>query len=106
MRALQVSIEGRVVGIYASPDQAPFWAVIGNIPRDYMRGSIMLNTPTESWQWQLPDMQEGECVEFCLTEADPESVSPPHYVRRHAIEEVADGESEKDNEGRGENEGT
>lgn len=106
MRALQVSIDGRVVGVYASPDQAPFWAMIGNIPRDYMRGSIMLNTPTESWQWQLPDMQEGECVEFCLTDVDPETVSPPHYVRRHAPEEINDGETGKENEDWCENECT
>ncbi len=106
MRALQVSIDGRVVGICALPDQAPFLAMIGNIPRKYMRGHIMLETPTETWQWQLPNVQDGECIEFCLTDADPESVSPPHYVRRHATEEIADGESEKDNEGLCEDEST
>jgi hypothetical protein len=106
MKAIQVSLDGQLIGMFASPDGGPFLAMIANIPRTYMRAHIMTETEIESWQWQLPDIQTGECIEFCITEANPESICPPHFVRQHGPEEFANVERWKDNKGRRDNEGT
>jgi hypothetical protein len=106
MRALQVSIDGRIFGVFCVPDEAPLLAMCGNIPRTYMRAHIMTGTDTESWQWQMPDVQEGECIEFLITEAEPESSCPPHFVRRLESAEISNGESRINDSGSCDNEST
>jgi hypothetical protein len=91
MKAVEVSIEGRVVGLFASPEQGPWFAMVGNIPRKYMRAHIMTQTPTEAWQWQLPDVQEGERIEFRIVEATPNDIRPAQFVRKLDTQMQSDG---------------
>ena len=35
MKAHEVSIDGKVIGVYIPPEGEPFAAMIGNIPRTY-----------------------------------------------------------------------
>ena len=46
--ALQASIDGEVIGVYVPPDGSPFAAMLGNIPKSYMRAHIMSATHVES----------------------------------------------------------
>lgn len=91
MKALEVTIDGRFIGVYAAPDEGPWIALMANIPRTYMRAHIMTETPTESWQWQVPDIQEGECIEFRIVDADSSDIPPAPYVRKFAAEENDEG---------------
>ena len=81
MYALEVSIDGKLVGVYVPPSDSPFAAMVGNIPRTYMRAHIMTGNDKESWQWQLPDIQPGQCISFRLIEAPVGSGVPPQFVR-------------------------
>jgi len=90
MKALEVSIDGKVIGVYVPPDGQVFGAMVGNIPRTYMRAHVMSGTETESWQWQLPDLQEGQVISFQLIEAEPGTGVPPQYVRNRDPAEVAE----------------
>ena len=40
MKSLEVPINGKVVGIFVPPKGAVFAAMLGNIPRKYMRAHI------------------------------------------------------------------
>jgi hypothetical protein len=88
MKALEVSIDGRVICIFVPPPGEPFVASVGNIPRSYMRVHIMSSTLSESWQWQLPDLDEGQTVAFRMVDADAGSGVPPDYIRQRAPEEI------------------
>lgn len=89
MKALEVSIDGEVVGIFVPPEGESFAAMVGNIPRTYMRAHIMSGTDTENWQWQLPDIRKGQSITFRMVEARPGSGIPPHFVRQRDPREVA-----------------
>jgi hypothetical protein len=58
MKALEVSIDGKIIGIYVPPEGRPFSAMVANIPRKYMRAQVLASSDEESWQWQLPDISE------------------------------------------------
>ena len=89
MKALEVSIDGKVIGVYVPPEGEVFAAWVGNIPRTYMRAHVMSGTETESWQWQLPDLQEGQVISFRLLEAEPGTGVPPQYVEPRDPADVA-----------------
>jgi hypothetical protein len=77
MKALEVSINGKKIGVYVPPEGESFAAMVGNIPRKYMRAHIMTSTDKERWQWQLLDIQEGEVISFRRIEAPAGSGVPP-----------------------------
>lgn len=55
--------------------------MVGTISKHYMRAHIMSGTDAESWQWQLPDISEGQTISFCMVDAKPGSGVPPHFIR-------------------------
>ena len=88
MKALEVSIDGKVVGI--PHEGQSFAAMLGNVPLTYMRAHVVSHNEAESWQWQLPDVQEGQLVSFRMVEAVPGSGVPPQLVRSRDPREVDD----------------
>ena len=90
MKALQVSIDGTLIGVLVPPDGCPFAAMVGNIPKHYLRAHIMSGTDAESWQWQLPDISEGQMISFCMVDAKPGSGVPPHFIRPRGPAEVSE----------------
>jgi hypothetical protein len=72
------------------PEGASFAAMVGNIPRAYMRAQIMSASDTESWHWQLPDVKEGETISFRMVEAAPGTGVPPESVQQRDPEEIAE----------------
>ena len=82
MKALEVLLDGKVLGTFVPPKGGWFFASVGNIPRTYMRANIRAGTPKERWQWQLPDIQEGQLVAFRMVEAKPGTGVTPHRVRK------------------------
>jgi hypothetical protein len=88
MNALEVSIDGKRIGIYVPPEDSTFAAMVGNIPRTYMRAHIMTGNDSESWQWQLPDIKPGQRISFRLIEAPIGSGVPPQFVRPRDPKEV------------------
>src|ERR1700688_4299410 len=81
MKALEVSIDGEVIGMFVPPRGSAFVAMVGNVPRRYMRAHIMSGNETEDWQWQLPDVKKGSIISFRMVEAQTGSGIPPHFVR-------------------------
>ncbi len=49
MNALEVLINGKRVGVYVPPEGCTFAAMVGNIPRTYMRAHIMTGSDSENW---------------------------------------------------------
>lgn len=90
MKALEVSINGNVIGVFAPPNGEPFCAMIGNIPKMYMRAQVLASNDVEQWQWQLPDVQEGQVISFRMIEANRDSAVPPHRITKRDPEEVAE----------------
>ena len=89
MKALEVSIDGKVIGTYVPPKGSTFAAMVANIPRRYMRAHITSGNDTETWQWQLPDVKRGQTISFRMVEGKAGSGVPPHFVRpRHPSEVV------------------
>jgi hypothetical protein len=82
MKALEVLLDGEVLGTFIPPKGGWFVASVGNIPRTYMRANIRAGTLKERWQWQLPDIQEGQLVAFRMVEAKPATGVTPHRVRK------------------------
>jgi len=90
MKALEMSIDGSVIGVFVPPEGGHFFAALANIPGTYMRAQIMSGDERESWQWQLPDIQEGQTVSYRMIEAATGSGIPPHIVEPRTPEEVAE----------------
>ena len=94
MNAVEVLIDGKRVGIYVPPEDASFGAMVGNIPRRYMRAHIMASNDAESWQWQLPDIKPGQVISFRQVKAPLGSGVPPQFVRPRDPLEVAENKRE------------
>ena len=88
MNALEVLINGKRVGVYVPPEGCTFAAMVGNIPRTYMRAHIMTGSDSESWQWQLPDIKAGQLISFRLVEAPVGTGVRPQLVRPRDPKEV------------------
>ena len=90
MNALEVSINRKRIGIYVPPDGSTFAAMVGNIPRKYMRAHIMTGNDAESWQWQLPNIRPGQRISFRLVNAPVGSGVPPQFIRARDPREVVE----------------
>jgi hypothetical protein len=94
MNALEVLINGKRVGVYVPPEGCTFAAMVGNIPRAYMRAHIMTRNDSESWQWQLPDIKPRQLISFRQISAPLGSGVPPQFVRPRDPREVAENKRE------------
>jgi len=94
MNAVEVLINGKRVGVYVPPEGTTFGAMVGNIPRKYMRAHIMAINDMESWQWQLPDIRPGQLISFRQIRAPIGSGVPPQFVRKRDLREVAENRRE------------
>jgi hypothetical protein len=94
MNALEVSIDGKRIGIFVPPDGACFAAMVGNVPRRYMRAHIMTGNDAESWQWQLPNIRPGHRISFRLVKAPVGSGVLPQFIRPRDPKEVAESKRE------------
>jgi hypothetical protein len=94
MNALEVLINGKRVGIYVPPEGSSFGAMVGNVPRTYMRAHIMTRYDAESWQWQLPDIKPGQLISFRQVKAPVGSGVPPQFIRSRDPREVAENKRE------------
>ena len=88
MKALEVLIDGKVIGLFVPPRGFTFAAMIGNVPRRYMRAHIMSSNETENWQWPLPDVKKGQEISFRMVEAKTGSGTPPHFISPRQPTEV------------------
>lgn len=62
------------------PEGSTFGAMVGNVPRTYMRAHIMTGNDAENWQWQLPDIEPGQLISFRQVAAPVGSGVPPQFV--------------------------
>jgi hypothetical protein len=88
MNALEVLVNGKRVGVYVPPEGCTFAAMVGNIPRTYMRAHIMTGNDSENWQWQLPNIRPGQLISFRLVKAPVGSGVPPQFIRPRDPREV------------------
>jgi hypothetical protein len=93
MKALEVSINGKVVGLYVPPKGECFSVMLGNIPRTHMRAQVHSGDKREDWYWQLPDIQEQEAISFRLVDAVGRKGVPPQ--RRVPVDPVGAKETKK-----------
>src|SRR5258708_7359539 len=82
------------IGVYVPPEGATFAAMVGNIPRKYMRAHIMAGSDTERWQCQLPDIRPGQRISFRLVKAPVGSGVPPQFIRARDPGEVVENRRE------------
>ena len=94
MKALEVSIDGVLIGVYVPPGGACFTAAVGNIQHEYMRAHITTGTDEEHWQWQLPDIKPGQLISFRQVKAPVGSGVPPQFIRSRDPREVAENKRE------------
>ena len=81
MKALEVLVNGKAIGLYVPPEGECFSVILANVPRTYMRAQVMSGSKTENWQWQLPDINEGETITFRLVEANGRTGVPPQRIK-------------------------
>jgi hypothetical protein len=80
VKALEVSIKGKIVGIYVPAKGHTFCAMIANVPKSYMRAQVISGSDSENWYWQLPDIKEGQVISFKMIEATADDGVPPQRV--------------------------
>ncbi|HWC96749.1 MAG TPA: hypothetical protein VG456_08370 [Candidatus Sulfopaludibacter sp.] len=90
MKALEVLVDGVAIGIYVPPSGTPFFASVANVPHTYMRGQVQAADDNEEWQWQLPDISEGQTISFRMVDAQPGSGVPPHRIDQRDPADVAE----------------
>lgn len=54
----------------SSPKDGTFSAIVGDIPRDHARAFCMASNEEERWQWQFPDLNEGDEISFKIIKTD------------------------------------
>jgi hypothetical protein len=94
MNALEVSIDRKRIGIYVPPEGCSFAAMVGNVPRKYMRAHIMTGNDAERWQWQLPNIKPCQRISFRLVTAPAGSGVPPQFIRPRDPREVMESKRE------------
>lgn len=88
MKALEVLLNGQVIGLYVPPEGECFSAMVANVPRTYMRAQVLTGNEKENWQWQLPDIKEGDTIAFRLVEANGRAGIPPQRVTPKDLAQV------------------
>lgn len=89
MKALEVLLNGKVIGLYVPPEDECFSVMMANIPRTYMRAQVASGNQTESWYWQLPDINENDIIAFRLVEANGRAGVPPQRIEPKDPKETA-----------------
>jgi hypothetical protein len=64
MKALEVSVDGEILGTFVSPKGGCFFADVSNVPRRYMRASVRARAKAERCHWRLPDLPADQVVSF------------------------------------------
>lgn len=80
MKALEVLLNDKSIGLYIAPEGASISAMVANVPMNYMRAQLLTGNDKENWQWQLPDVKEGDLIAFRLVDANGRTGVPPHRV--------------------------
>lgn len=88
MKALEVLVNGKAIGLYVPPEGECFNVIVANVPRTYMRAQVLSGNKTESWQWQLPDINEGETIAFRLVEANGRAGVPAQRIEPKAAKKT------------------
>jgi hypothetical protein len=79
-KALEVTIDGKIIGVYVPGSGRCFSAILGNIPRKYMRAQVLSSSDQDNWYWQLPDINEGQTISFRMIETSEKGVPPQRVV--------------------------
>ncbi|MES2820974.1 MAG: hypothetical protein V4812_18520 [Pseudomonadota bacterium] len=90
-RAIEVLVDGQRVKLLQAPDGGPASVQLANVPRDHMRAWAHASSDDEAWQWQLPDIQDGQTISFRVIQAEQHEITPPQEVEKRDPEQVAEG---------------
>ncbi|MFL6624675.1 MAG: hypothetical protein ACJ8NR_18950 [Sulfurifustis sp.] len=80
MKALEVLLNDKSIGLYIAPEGASISAMVANVPMNYMRAQLLTGNDKENWQWQLPDVKEGDLIAFRLVDASGRTGVPPDRI--------------------------
>lgn len=81
MKALEVRLARRRVGVFVPPAGGTFSVMLANVPQTYMRAFVTAGNGHESFRWQLPDTKEGERLTFRMIDvAEGTTGAEPHEV--------------------------
>jgi hypothetical protein len=75
-KALEVTVDGKIVGICVPQKGMPISVFVGNIPKTYMRMQCISASQHENWHWQLVDVKEDQIVSFRLIETVEAGLRP------------------------------
>jgi hypothetical protein len=80
VKAIEVALDGEVIGTCVPPPGGCFVVHVGNIPRSHMRVHVMSSTETETWSWQLADVKERQTLSLRMVDARPGSGLTPGRI--------------------------
>lgn len=90
-RAIEVLVDGQRVRLLQAPDGGPASVQLANVPGDHMRVWAHASSDDETWQWQLPDIQDGQTISFRVIQAEQHEITSPQEVEKRDPEQVAEG---------------
>jgi hypothetical protein len=108
-KALEVLIDGKHLGYFVPPEGSAFGVMVGNVPIHYMRAQVSTGGASESWYWQLPDIEEGQDLTLRLVDVDASQGRPPARIeaidasRQEEIKRMAREAAQKAREQKGKN---
>ncbi|MDR3616730.1 MAG: hypothetical protein P4L53_24450 [Candidatus Obscuribacterales bacterium] len=76
-KALEVTIDGKIIGVFVPGAGRAFEVFLGNIPKTYMRVQVISGSDKENWFWQLPDIYEDQVISFRMIETNEKGLPPP-----------------------------
>ncbi|MDR3616729.1 MAG: hypothetical protein P4L53_24445 [Candidatus Obscuribacterales bacterium] len=75
-KALEVTIDGKIIGVYVPGAGRVFSASLGNYSETCMEGHVHSGSDKENWYWQLPDINEGQIISLRIIETSEKGVPP------------------------------
>ncbi len=88
-RAIEVLIDSKRVGLLQARGEKPVGVTVANIPKDHMRVWANGSDDIETWYWQMPDVADGQTVQFRIMEVENDEISKPYIIEKRDPEEVA-----------------
>jgi hypothetical protein len=85
-KALEVTIDGKIIGLYVPGAGKCFSASLGNWPKTHMEAHVHSGSDQEDWHWELPNINEGQIISFKIIETSEKGV-PPQNIKPISQEE-------------------
>ena len=92
LKALEVSINGKIVRVCLPPKDGFFGLTVANLPGSHMRGAVIATNDVVDYRWHLPHVGERDVLSVRMIPAkdgdEPDVISTVHDANQDEQKET------------------